>query len=244
MAVCADLAGLPPFVYTISDASSGADRAAGVSVDLLRQIAADHGWQLQIDLLPWARCMLDAQSGRYAVVLNAVREEAKPNHLLLSKPFYTLHGVYVYSRRVHTQGLALMSLDQLLRMRICGMGGHRFESFGIPTERVDRGTSKSFEQLVAKLHLNRCDVAIGTREEVAGIYLKNPRLSGQVADGSLRMEPLPNAPEPKLHFGVPEALPGAKAVVSALNEGLGRIDREGSLAQLIDRHLDEQSPRR
>lgn len=238
---CADLAGLPPFVYSINP---GTDTAAGVSVDLLRQVASDIGWRLQIDLLPWARCVHDAQAGRYGIVLNVVREEAQSYHLLLSRPYYKLHGVYVYSGRVHGLGLAVRSRTQLLQMRICGMSGHRFESFGVPTQLVDRGTSRSFEQLAAKLHLGRCDLAITTREEFAGTYLKNPKVSEQIADGSLRIEPLPEVSEPSLHFGVPEAAPQARVMLDALNASLARLERQGIMTQLIDRHLDERSPRR
>lgn len=239
LAVCADRAGMPPFGYSSAAPGSGAEVATGVTVDLLKLIAANQQWTLKVDLLPWARCLLDAQGGRYSLVLNVVRGEAKAGRLLLSKPFYNLHGVYVYSGRNHPQGLAVASRQQLLNLKICGMGGHRFEAFGLPTDSIDRGTSRGFEQLVAKLHLGRCDVVIGTREEIAGTYLKDEQLSAQIANGSLRMLPLPNAPEPSLHFGVPESLPGAEALVTALNEGLDRLARQGAIARLIDQHLNE-----
>lgn len=232
---------MPPFIYGVSAANAESESAAGIAVDLLKLVAMDKGWRLQVDLLPWARCLLDAKGHRYALVINVVGGEAQVDGLLLSKPFYRLHGVYVYSGRTHPRGLVISSKQALKQMKICGMGGHRFEAFGIPTETVDRGTSRGFDQLVAKLHLGRCDVVIGTREEIAGTYLKNLGLSGQIRDGSLRMEPLPYAAEPSLHFGVPESLPQARALMKSLNEALDRLDRQGTVAKLIDQHLDNLS---
>ncbi|WP_214279219.1 hypothetical protein, partial [Escherichia coli] len=77
LAVCADRAGMPPFGYSSAAPGSGAEVATGVTVDLLKLIAADQQWTLKVDLLPWARCLLDAQGGRYSLVLNVVRGEAK-----------------------------------------------------------------------------------------------------------------------------------------------------------------------
>jgi polar amino acid transport system substrate-binding protein len=240
MAACADSGEMPPFVYTARMQPGDKDAAKGIAVDLLKMIAAENGWKLRIDLLPWARCMHDAEGGRYGLVLNVGREEAQANNLLLSKPFFLLHGVYIYSRRLHPNGVAISSMDDLLRQRICGMGGYRYEAFGIPSEAVDRGATRGFDQLVIKLQLARCDFALSTREEVAGRYLKNTQLREQIADGSLRMAPLPNAQERSLHFGVPSALPEARSLVTSLNNSLARLDKLGAVSRLVDQHLGAQ----
>jgi polar amino acid transport system substrate-binding protein len=237
---CADAAGMPPFIYAAgSGPQYGEVEAAGVAVELLKLIAEQSGWQLHIDLLPWSRCMRDASRSRYAIVLNVGPEEAQANQLLVSKPYFQLHGAYLYARQRYPQGLAVTSVAELLASKLCGMGGRRFEAFGIPSERVDRGTTQSFEQLVTKLQLGRCDIVVGTREEVAGMYFKSDRLRAQIADGSLKMEPLPKTRELKLHFGVPESLPNAAALLQSLNDGLIQLERRNTVARLIEQQLGE-----
>ena len=237
MPVCADVAEIPPFVYTVADHPGNGKKVTGVTIDLLNLVARELGWKLRIDLLPWGRCLLDARGGRYALVLDVGDDDARANHLLLSRPFYSTHGVYLYSRRVHPEGLTLSDMAQLSHMKVCGMGGYRYETFGIPPQAIDRGTTKSFEQMVTKLHLGRCDIAVGTREEVAGHYLMNARLGHQISTGSLGMDRLPGAQERKLYFGVPEGRSDAQALVAVLNRSLERFEKGETVVKLVDRHL-------
>lgn len=124
------------------------------------------------------------------------------------------------------------------------MGGYRYEVFGIPSDQIDRGTTRSYEQLATKLHLGRCDIALATREEVAGMYLRNTPFGDQISDGSVGMRPLPGAPERVLHFGVPETEPKANAMLQALNDSLERFERSGVTSRLIDQHLEASEARR
>jgi len=241
---CADVAEMPPFVYTVADNAGGEKKVAGVTIDLLNLVARENGWKLRIDLLPWGRCMLDARNGRYALVLDVGEDDARANRLRLSRSFYATHGVYLYSRRVHPEGMSLSDMAQLSHLKVCGMGGYQYETFGIPSQAIDRGTTRSFEQMVTKLHLGRCDIAVGTREEVAGHYLLNARLGHQISTGSLDMDPLPGAPERKLFFGVPEGRPDTQALVAALNRSLERLEKGDTVVKLVDRHLAVPDPHR
>jgi len=237
LVACADSAEMPPFVYTMPAGSDRDNRAAGVTIDLLGLIAREQGWKLRIELVPWGRCMLDAQSGRYAMVLDVGEDEARSHHLLLSRPFYSTHGVYLYSRTVYPNGLTLTSAAQMSSLKVCGMGGHQYESFGIPAQAIDQGTTKSFGQMVTKLQLGRCDIAVGTREEVAGLYLMNAKLGHQISTGELGMEPLPGEPERRLYLGVPEGRDASRALLASLNSSLERLEKGDTVGKLVNRHL-------
>lgn len=236
---CADRAEMPPFTFALRVDGRASDKVTGVSVDLLRKIGDSQGWELQLSLLPWARCLLDVATNYSQIAINVGLAEAQAAGLLLSKPYFSTHAIYAYSLRAHPQGLDLTGLDDLRRYHVCGLGGYRFESFGIDTASVDRGVTRSYEQLITKLHLGRCDLIIDNRETIAGMYLIDPNLRSKLTDVSLVIKPLPGAPQRELYFGVSAKSPQAKQIVNALNEGLDRLGGKHEIDKLIDKLIGQ-----
>jgi polar amino acid transport system substrate-binding protein len=231
---CADQAEMPPFVFAERINGQKSTHMTGASVDLLRQIGQRHGWDLQVQLLPWARCVAMVSSGGAQIAINLSEADAKANGILLSVPYFTMHNVYFYSRRARPQGIVLKHLDELRQFNLCGLGGHHFEAFGIASTNVDRGTTLGYEQLITKLHLGRCDLFIDSRETMAGQYLINPRLRSLMVDGTLVSQPLPGKPTRDLYFGV---APGEAAIQQQLNAGLEQLAKEKKLDTLLEQYL-------
>lgn len=235
---CADQAETPPFSYAARVDGRKGGAVVGASVDLLRQIVARHGWQLEVQLLPWARCLALVADHRVAVALNAGQADAQAGGLRVSKAYFTLHHVYFYSRRARPQGLTLAHLADARRYHLCGLGGYRFEAFGIDTASVDRGATAGYEQLIAKLHLGRCDLFIDSRENMAGQYLVNPTLRALLVDGTLVGQPLPDVPTRALYFAVAGQGAAAAALLDQLNQGLDELDKGHAMDKLLGHYLE------
>lgn len=233
---CADQAEMPPFVFAERNNGQKTDHITGASVDLLRQIAQRHGWEVRVQLLPWARCVALVGSGKAQLALNLSEADARANGIRLSVPYFTMHNVYFYSRRARPQGIVLKRLDDLRQFNLCGLGGHRFEAFGVASEQVDRGTTVGYEQLINKLHLGRCDLFIDSRETMAGQYLINPKLRTMLVDGTLISQPLPGTPTRALYFGVAPGAANAE-ILSQLNAGLEQLARDKKLDTLLEQYL-------
>jgi polar amino acid transport system substrate-binding protein len=234
---CADQAEMPPFVYAERVNGAKTEHIIGASVDLLRQIGEHNGWQVQVQLLPWARCMALVASHQVQFALNLSEDDAKGAGLAVSIPYFTMHNVYFYSRRARPQGLILKQLDDLHHYHVCGLGGYRFEAFGIATGTVDRGTTIGYEQLIAKLHLGRCDLFIDSRETMAGQYLINPKLRSMLVDGTLVSQPLPGRPTRPLYIGVATGEPRDASLRKALNAGLEQMEKRHKLETLLEQYL-------
>jgi polar amino acid transport system substrate-binding protein len=232
---CADQAEMPPFVYAERIDGRKSEHIMGASVDLLRLVGQGNGWDVQVQLLPWARCLALVGSGQMALAINVSAQDADVAGLAVSVPYYTLHQMYFYSRRARPQGLDLKRLDALSQYHVCGLGGYRFEDYGIATASVDRGTTLGYEQLISKLHLGRCDLFISSRETMAGQYLVNPTLRGMLVDGTLAARPLPGRPTRALYFGVSRAH-GAK-LLDTLDKGLLELERGRKIDVLLDHYL-------
>ena len=234
---CADQAEMPPFVYAERINGNKTANVTGVSVDLLRLIGAPLGWHVKVELLPWARCLALVADHRVQLALDTDRADALASGLLLSQPYFTMHTVYFYSRRARPQGLTLERLDDVGRYHVCGLGGYRFEAYGIATSNVDRGITAGYEQLIAKLHLGRCDLFIDSRETMAGQYLINPRLRTMLVDGTLVSQPLPGSPKRELYIAVAAGDPASARLLERLNTGLEQLDKNRTLDKLLQHYL-------
>lgn len=235
--VCADQAEMPPFVYAERVNGAKSEHIVGASIDLLRLIGQRNGWDVQVQLLPWARCMALVASHRVQFALNLSEDDAKAAGLAVSIPYFTMHNVYLYSRRARPQGVQLKQLDELRNYHVCGLGGYRFEAFGIATDQVDRGTTIGYEQLISKLHLGRCDLFIDSRETMAGQYLINPKLRSMLVDGTLVSQPLPGRPTRPLYIGVAAGDAHGASLRKALNTGLEQLEKSHKLDTLLEQYL-------
>jgi polar amino acid transport system substrate-binding protein len=236
---CADQAEMPPFVYAERVHGQRSGHVVGASVDLLNLIGARHGWQVNVQLLPWARCLALVADQRVALALNIGQADAAAGKLLLSDAYFTMHNVYLYSRRARPQGIHLQQLADVRRYHLCGLGGYRFEAYGIATGDVDRGATIGYEQLIGKLHLGRCDLFIDSRETMAGQYLINPTLRSMLVDGTLVSQPLPGSPLRALYFGVAASGAEAAQLLQTINAGLARLDKRRELDKLLSHYLEQ-----
>lgn len=235
--VCADRAEMPPFTFAQRVNGKPSNQVIGASVDLLQAIARKQGWQLDVQLLPWARCLREVAEERIQIALNVGEEEARSAGLLLSRAYFSTHTIYAYSRRAHPQGLAIHSMADVSKFHVCGLGGYRFESFGLDTATVDRGTTRSYEQLITKLHLGRCDLLIDSRETIAGMYLIDPKLRALLVDGGLGIQALPEAPRRQLFIAVSSKASHAGDLLKALNEGITGMEKSREIDRFINAYL-------
>jgi polar amino acid transport system substrate-binding protein len=236
--VCANKTEMPPFSYAERIDGHKTEQVVGASVDLLKQIGQTRGWTIQVQLLPWARCLALVASNRIRMAIDIDKTDAKANDLLVSEPYFTLHNVYYYSRKARPQGLTLNALADVQHYKLCGFGGYRFEMFGVETSSVDRGTTEGYEQLITKLHLGRCDLFIDSRETMAGQYLINPKLRTMLVNGTLISQPLPGLPTRDLHFAVSAKGPNSASFLKAVNEGLEDLAKTKVMDQLLTRYLE------
>lgn len=91
--ICDDEAGWPPYTF--------ADRQdprviRGASAELISEILKRAGYQAEIRLLPWKRCLAEVASGKSAIALNASYSDERAQKYLLSQPYYTLSSALFY----------------------------------------------------------------------------------------------------------------------------------------------------
>lgn len=232
--ICDDDNGWPPYLFQEPGKQSG--QLTGYAADVLERIAHAQHLQYQIDLLPWERCLQSVRRGDYQMALNGSYSEQRDHDFLLTRPYYSTHSAYFYSRRQHPGGIAIATLSDLKHYRVCGLHGYNYRTYGLGPGDVDDGAIH-FPQLLAKLRANHCDLFIEKREVMAGFALTDPQMHELMSGDWLGFAPLSDVPATGFHMMVSRAIPNGEALRQLLNQALDALDKQGDLARLEKHYL-------
>jgi polar amino acid transport system substrate-binding protein len=172
VSICDDGAGWPPFTY-LTDVS-GKSEIVGFTVDVLNAIFIKAGITFSIVLQPWKRCLEEVEGGVYKqMLLNASYNKKRAEIYLFSDPIYATEPYYFYSKKRFPEGLKITSPEDLKKYKVCGLLGYNYQIYGLGDKQVDTST-QTFDSLIPKLKLNRCDLFIEQYEIIAGFgIIKN-----------------------------------------------------------------------
>jgi polar amino acid transport system substrate-binding protein len=245
--VCDDANDWPPFTYQVKspskqtgsavgpNAASGSQEVQGFSVEVLRRLLAPHGIALQIELLPWVRCLREVESGvSFQMALNVSANAERRLKFHFSQPYHATTPGYFYSRRRFPQGLPIRRMEDLAAFRVCGVHGYNYSAYGLTNEQVDRG-ALSFDRVVAKLLADRCEVGIGELEVVrASQFIGKPL----AADADLAYDRVPGMAKVEFHMLVSRQHAQGKALVNLIDQGLSSLQRSGELQAIYKRYTN------
>lgn len=234
--VCANEAELPPFTFMERTQGRTTGKITGITVDLLDRISQRQGWRYQLELLPWPRCLAYIHSGRFQLALDVAGIQANRNEYLSTPAYFQTHPLYFYSQRRRTEAPKINSLRDLRQYRLCGLQGYLYEGYGLRSEEVDTG-ARSYSQLIAKLHLDRCDLFIEKREVIAGLYLTEPTVNKLLKEPDLLYQPLPESDGNSLHMIVSRQWGDSERFWRSLSEGIQAAIKAKEIDAMMERYL-------
>lgn len=234
--ICEDDAEWPPFTYFERAGGKPTQRLTGAAVDAVDRILRHAGLHYTIDMLPWKRCQEGIKSGTYHMALNASYSDERARDFWLSKPFYYLNSHYYYSRRQHPQGLAIQSIDDLKRYRVCGLLGYNYSTYGLQPEDLDLSPA-NFPLVINKVEHGRCDLFVEKREIIAGFGVVDPRMAQELANPDLASAPVPGVPPTPFHMMVTRAQPWGQALAHVLDQGIASLETSGEMRQIVAKYV-------
>jgi len=229
--VCDDVNEWPPYTYFERVNGRPSERVTGFTVELLRRIADRHGVRVQVDMLPWKRCLEAVRTGEVLLLLNAIRTPERERDYWLSAPIYDTRLLVLWSHRTRPEGLALRTQADLLPLRIGALQGYSYSQLDlVPDGRLVR--APNYHSLLQMLHLGRVDVALVNEGVMLGhAALGNPAFSG---DKDLRIGALSDREPSRFYMMATRAKPEGKALIALINQELDALDRQGELNRLRD----------
>ncbi|MEH6825805.1 MAG: transporter substrate-binding domain-containing protein [Motiliproteus sp.] len=222
---CADNAQWPPFSYSDNNGVM-----QGFTIDLLKRVAAQLSIDIQIDQLPWKRCLVATDNGQqYQVAIDASTSPERATTYLLSRAYYQLSPYFFYSRRQFTEGIHITQGHQLGKFgTLCGLAGYNYSNFALGQTPIYDG-AMDFNALTAMTRRGRCAVFIGRYEIVKGMALIGPDL---LADPDLAYAPIPDAPAEPFYLLISRNIAEPEALQQRLNQAIESMSQSGQLEQL------------
>ena len=233
ISVCDDENEWPPYIFFERMEERKGAKVVGFSIDVLEDIFSRHQIRYTITLLPWARCLLEVNNGRkYQMVLDLTTSPERKIAYWISQAYYSTNTYYYFSRKKYPQGLSIKGMADLKKYRVCGIHGYNINYVGYlgffkPGE-IDQGT-KTFDALIEKIHLQRCDVFLEQYQAMQGYALiGKPFLD----DTQLGREPMPGLLPSPFHFAISRQYVHGENLMKLIDGELKQMESTGRLKEL------------
>jgi polar amino acid transport system substrate-binding protein len=226
----------PPFLY-----QEGAKAPLeGFGLKLMEAAAQHAGYTLSLTRKPWPRCLAEAASGQFDLVLTASASPEREAVFLRSRPLFSVTPGFVY-RRSETAKLRLESPADLRRYRVCAVIGTNVAALGLDSSEIDL-SAFDLDAVMEKITSGRCDLAPIVLEPFAATRFRNG--IDYAHDPNFRVVRARWHPRAFYYAMVPRMRPDAAGLRDALDMAIGRMMARGEYERLAARyHLPIKPPR-
>ena len=226
--ICGDAAGWPPYTFEQDNEVRGYD------ADVLALILPAAGFDYEIRMLPWKRCLLEVEKGRYQIALSASASKERKVRLLTTEPYYQVQPGYAYSLdRFPSPPLVQNSMD-LKNYNICGLRGYDYNRFGIDTRWVMR-EANHYAQALAQVRRGRCELFLTRLEVLHGLYRQ-----GDVDLGDdILFAPVPGIVADDFVMLISRLYRRGPELKAVLDQGFSELRKQGQLRELLNFYLAE-----
>ena len=233
ISICDDENEWPPYIFFERTGGKKGDRVVGFSIDVLDDIFSRHQIRYAITMLPWARCLLEVSKGsKFQMALDLSTSPEREIDYWVSQAYYTTNTYYYFSRKKYPQGMTINAMVDLKKYRVCGIHGYNVNYAGYlgffkPGE-IDQGT-KTFDALIAKIHLQRCDVFLEQYQAMQGYALiGKPFLD----DPNLGRAPMPGLMPSPFRFAISRQYVHGERLIKLIDQEIKHMESTGRLKEL------------
>ena len=233
LSICDDENEWPPYIFFERVGGKKGDRVVGFSIDVLEDIFSRHQIRYTITMLPWARCLLEVNTGgKFQMVLDLSTSPEREINYWISQAYYTTNTYYYFSRKKYPQGLSIKSMADLKKYRVCGIHGYNVNYAGyfgfFKPDEIDQG-AKTFDALIAKIHLQRCDVFLEQYQAMQGYALiGKPFLD----DPNLGRAPMPGLLPSPFRFAISRQYVYGESLMKLIDQEIRQMESSGRLKEL------------
>jgi polar amino acid transport system substrate-binding protein len=233
--VCADTNEFAPFVFRERHGSARGPQVLGYDLDVLRRVLEPAGVHIEVELLPWARCVLQGARGDFPILLDGLRSPKRERDFLFPASHYGLTPLFVYLRAGPRPDVD--SVTGLSHYRLCSQADYNYEPYGVP-DRMITNRARTIEDAVGMLKLGRCQVLL----QYAELLEANRAMGGAdvLGDPALRSEPAQWIRHVELYYLVSKRVPYRQELLELIDRGVTRLKHNGELDRLRAKYQNQQ----
>ncbi len=197
----------------------------GLSLEIARAAFATQGYDVKLEIMPWARAETGVVDGVYDILPNVWMTDARKKVLFYSEPYAT--NVVKFMKRVD-DAFEFQGLDSLKGKTIGTVRGYGYGSEFLNADSFTREEANALDVNVNKLIAGRIDLTL--EDEIvakAQITHQDPTLLEKVAftENALSRN--------DLHIASGLKNPRHQEIIDAFNKGLAEIKNNGVYQQIM-----------
>ncbi len=200
----------------------------GLAMEIVRAAYKTQGYTVKLEIMPWTRAEKGVSEGRYDILVDVWRTEARTKELLFSTP-YAVSKIKFIKRKDNP--FEYTGLESLAGKRIGVIRGYGYNDAFNSANSFTREEVPSMELNFNKLVLKRIDLTLEDEITAKGLLRK---LEPSVAD-QLDFTANALASNP-LYVAAGLKHPRRKEIVEAFNRGLSAIKADGTFLAIEKRY--------
>ena len=224
---CGDVNEFAPFLYFVREGGHKTSTVAGLDIDVLHKVLGDAGHAVEVEMLPWARCLVKGARGEVDLLLDGINTAERRRDFELSQSHYAMVPVFVYL--ANRPKPDFQSRAALARLRVCSQADYNYAPYGVPNE-MSRNRARTLDDAVTMLRLGRCNVMLQQGE----VMQANSAMGGVDILGSAEFgHETPAWVSPvQFYFLVGRTLPYRRELIDLLDQGITRLKKSGELERM------------
>ena len=200
----------------------------GISIDVITAVLTRAGYNVDAQIVPWARIMNGSRNDEYDVVGSLFYDESIAEYMTYGDPFYQTSVKFVQRMGASHDVSSLTALEPY---SIAVGDGFLYEEAFDRADHLNKVVVTTALQAVQMVAFDRVDLTLDS-EEVVQYALKNG-----VADLTERVEIMPHIlAQHDVHMAVRNSLPNKDKVVADFNRVLEEMRADGSLKAILAKH--------
>lgn len=200
----------------------------GLAMEIVRAAYKTQGYTVKLEMMPWVRAEKGVSEGRYDILVDVWRTEARAKELLFSTA-YAVSKVKFIKRKENP--FEFTGLDSLSGKRIGVIRGYGYSDAFNAATTFTREEVPSMEHNINKLLLKRIDLTLEDEITAKGLIRKmGPKVEEQL---DFTANALANNP---LYVAAGLKHPRNKDIIEAFNRGLLAIKADGSFLAIEKRY--------
>lgn len=202
----------------------------GASADLVVEILKRAGYQSQIVVMPWKRCLEEVEAGTTSLLLNAAYSKERAQKYLMSKAYYHLNSGLYYLISKYPNPPKIKTVAEMKQYRYCGLLGYNYTMYDLPESQLDAGARDEAGRF-RKLQLDQCDFVLGDVE-----LLKSFATMGKLDLAGTHHIPIPGAKPKEFHVLVSKRIADGAQLLKIINEGFVALKADKTQANIFKKY--------
>lgn len=201
----------------------------GMSLDVINAVLTEAGYDVQTEVVPWARIMGDVEIGRFDIIGSLFADPEMETYLIYSDPFY-ITDVQLVQRTGDSH--AYTTVEALRPYTIAVGDGFLYQDEFDRADYLNKVVVTTTLQAIQMVAAGRADLTLDSVDVVRhAIADEDPSLQGRVefAPGVLARQ--------GIHMAIRRDVENSAQIVADFNAALAAMQSDGRLDTLLARHV-------